>query len=187
LQPDYPAPHVLLGASLLATNKVPEAVKELEDAVKLDPKQMPARVELAMAYDRANNLAAMMDEYRALRDLAAEDPEYAYLAGQAYLRVAEWCLTQMKRLDPQSPRVFESQAEAYRAQGQSSLAIRAFQKAAEAGPILPGIHLAIAQIYFEQGKTEDARREIDLELAIVPESSAAKGIQKQINSATANP
>ena len=187
LQPDFLAPHVLLGASLLAVNNVPEAIKEFERAVKLDPKQLQARAELAKAYEQANNFAAMLDQYRALRKLAPDDPEYAYLAGQAYLRVAAWCLDQMKRLDSQSARVYESQADAYRAQGQTTLAVLAFQKAAEANPKLAGIHLALSQIYFEHGKTEEARQEIELELAIVLESVAAKAIQQKINSGKPNP
>ena len=145
------------------------------------------RVQLAKAYERANNLGAMADQYRALRNLAPQDPEYAYQMGQAYLRLAQWCLEQMRRLDPESPRVHESLADAYRAQGRTDDAIRAFQRAAQADPKLPGIHLALAQIYLEQRKPEDARREIERELAIVPESSAAKAIQQRIASREPKP
>ena len=180
LQPDYLAPRVLLGSSLLAMRRVPEAVRELERAVKLEPKQPLARLELAKAYERANKLAAMTDEYRMLRELAPQDPEVAYQMGQGYLKTAQWCLQQMRRLDPQSPRVYESMAEAYRAEGRMDQAIHAFQRAAQADPKLPGIHLALALIYLEQRKTEDARREIDLELAIVPESLAAKAARQRI-------
>ena len=180
LQPDYLAPRVLLGSSLLAMGKVSEAVRELERAVKLEPKQPLARLELAKAYERANNLAAMTDEYRVLRELAPQDPEIAYQMGQGYLKTAQWSLEQMRRIDPQSPRVYESMAEAYRAEGRTAQAIAAFQRAAQADPKLPGIHLALAQIYLEQGKIEDARREIQLELAIMPESLAAKAVQQRI-------
>ena len=182
LHPDYAAPHVLLGASLLATNNVPEAVRELERAVKLDPKQSLARVELAKAYERTDNLASAVDQYRALRELAPQDPEYFYQAGQSYLKMAQWCLEQMRRIDPQSPRIAESLAEAYRAQGRTAEAIRSYQRAAQADPRLPGIHLALAQIYLEQTKVEEARHEIELELAIVPESLAAKAVRQRINS-----
>ena len=182
LQPNYPAPHILLGASLLATDKVPEAVRELERAVRLEPREPLARVELAKAYERANNLAGMVDQYRALRELAPQDPEYMYQMGQAYLRLSQWCLEQIRRLDPQSARIDESLAEAYRAQGRMDEAIRAFQRAALADPKLPGIHLALAQIYLEQRRTKDARHEIEQELAIVPDSLAAKAIQQRIAS-----
>ena len=187
LQPDYPAPHVLLGASLLATDKVPEAIRELERAVKLEPQQALPRLELAKAYERANNLAGMVDQYRALRELAPQDPEYTYQVGQAYLKLAAWCLEQMKQLDSQSPRIPESLAEAYRAQGRTDQAILAFQRAAEADPKLPGVHLALAQIYLEQRKPDEARREIEQELAIVPESLAAKALQQRIRSGQQKP
>ena len=187
LQPEYVAPHALLGASLLAAGRVSEAVRELERAVSLDPRQTLVRAELAKAYERANNLGAMADQYRALRELAPQDPEYAYQMGRAYLRLAQWCLEQMRRLDPESPRVYESLADAYRAQGRTDEAIRAFQRAAQADPKLPGIHLALAQIYLEQRKPEDARQEIERELAIVPESLAAKAIRQKIGSGERNP
>ncbi|HEV2493410.1 MAG TPA: tetratricopeptide repeat protein [Terriglobia bacterium] len=180
LQPDYLAPRVLLGSSLLAMGRVSEAVRELERAVKLAPKQQLARLELAKAYEQANDFAAMTDEYKVLRELAPQDPEVAYQMGQGYLKTARWCLEQMRRLDPQSPRVSESMAEAYRAEGRLDQAIRAFQRAAQADPKLPGIHLALAQIYLEQRRIEDARREIELELAIVPEGLAAKAVRQRI-------
>jgi len=184
-EPDYAAPHALLGGSLLAIGKVPEATRELERAVALDPKQPLIRVELAKAYSRANNLAGATDQYRALRDLAPQEPEYIYQAGQAYLKLAQWCLEQMKRIDPQSPRIAESRAEVYRAQGLTVEAIQAYEKAAQEDPRLPGIHLALAQIYLQQNKLEDARQEAERELAIVPDSLAAKAVLERINSAQA--
>jgi tetratricopeptide (TPR) repeat protein len=182
LQPDYLAPHILLGASLLATNKVPEAVRELERAMTLGPREPLVRVELAKAYERANNLTGVVEQYRALRELAPHEPEYVYQIGQAYLKLSQWCLEQIKRLDPQSARIDESLAEDYRAQGRMDEAIRAFQRAAQADPKLPGIHLALAQIYVAQSRTEDAAHEIALELALVPESLAAKAVQEKIAS-----
>lgn len=187
LEPNYAAPRMLLGASLLATGKVREAIRELEQAVKLAPKAPSARVELARAYERGNNLAGMVDQYRVLRELAPQDPEYAYQMGQAYLKLAQWCLEEMRRLDPQSSRVYESLAEAYRAQGHTDEAIHAYERAAEADPRLPGVHLALAQIYLQEGKTGDASREVELELSIVPESVAAKAVQQRIISAEAEP
>src|SRR5207249_5693387 len=117
-----------------------------ERAVSLDPRQTLVRAEFAKAYERANNLGAMADQYRALRELAPQDPEYAYHMRRAYLRLAQWCLEQMMRLDPESPRGYESLADAYRAQGRTDEAIRAFQRAAQADPKLPGIHLALADL-----------------------------------------
>jgi len=158
LQPDYVAPRILLGASLLATGKVPAAIQELERAVKLQPNEPLARLQLARAYERGNNPGGMVDQYRALRGFAPQDAEYAYQLGQAYLKFAAWCFQEIKRLDPQSARSYQIRAEAYRNQGFLDGAIRAFQIAAQADPRLPGIHLSLAEIYLERGQAEDARQ-----------------------------
>jgi hypothetical protein len=46
---------------------------------------------------------------------------------------------------------------------------------------LPEIHLALAEIYSEQGKKAEARKEIEQELAIVPESAAAAALKKKLD------
>ena len=182
LQPEFAPPHILLGASLLATHKVPEAIRELERAVELAPREPTARLELARAYESAGNPVGMVDQYRILYKIAPRDPEYTYQMGQAYLKLSQWCLEEIRRLAPQSARMYESLAEALLGQGQTDRAIRAFQRAAQSDPKLPGIHLALAQIYLEQNRIEEARREIEQELDLVPESAAAKALQERISS-----
>ena len=98
-----------------------------------------------------------MDQYRALRDLAPKDPEYAYQLGRAYLRVSEWSLGELKRIDPRSARLHQARGHTFRVQGRAEQALRAFERAAEADPGLPEIHLAMAQIYLEQKRLAEAR------------------------------
>ncbi len=180
LQPDYVAPRILLGASLLATAKVGEATRELERAVKLQPQEPRARLELVKAYERAENFSGMIEQSRTLRQLAPEEPEYAYQLGRAYLKQAEWSYRQIKRLDPRSARAYQALAETYRTQGRIDLAIRTFQRAARADTKLPGLHLALAEMYLQRGETAQARREVGQELSIVPESRAARRLQEKI-------
>jgi len=187
LQPDYAAPHILLGASLLATGRIPEATRELERAVELQPREVLARLQLATAYKRAHNFPGAVEQYRALCEVAPRDPEYAYQLGTAYLKLAEWSYREIRRLSPRSARAFQVLAENYRAQGRVDVAVRIFQRAAEANPRLPGIHLALAEIHLEQGQTVEARKEIEQELAIVPESVAARVLKGRIASAEPKP
>ncbi len=187
LQPDYAAPRILLGASLLATGQVAEATKELERAIKVAPREPLARLELARAYDRAGNFTALVEQYRALRELAPQDAEYAYQLGRAYLKQAEWTFREIKRFNPESARAYQILAETYRGQGRADLAVQAFQHATQVDPKLPGIHLALAQIYLERGQAADGRREIEQELAIAPESIAAKALQQSIASGAPKP
>jgi len=181
LQPDYAAPRILMGASLLALGKTPEATRELELAVKLQPKEPLARLELAKAYARAENFPARTEQLRALRKLAPQEPEYAYQLGDSYLKMAGWCAREIARIGPGSARMYQILGENYRVQsGSMERAVRAYQRAAQADPTLPGIHQALAEIYLEQGKDFDARREIEQELAIVPESSAALALKQKL-------
>ncbi|MGH6630540.1 MAG: tetratricopeptide repeat protein, partial [Burkholderiales bacterium] len=135
LQPDYVAPHILAGASLLAMGRVAEATRELEFAVKLQPEEPLARLQLAKAFARAANFPARIEQLRALRNLVPQEPEYAYQLGDAYLQFAGWCAREMTRIDPRSARVYQMLGENYRVQaGRTELAIRAFKRAAQADP-----------------------------------------------------
>jgi len=181
LQPDYAPPRILMGASLLAMGKVAEATRQLELAVKLQPKEPLARLQLAKAYARAENFLGRTEQLRTLRKLAPQEPEYAYQLGDAYLKLAGWCAQEMERIDPRSARVHQMLGEEFRVQpGRIERAIRSFQRAARADPKLPEIHLALAEIYFEQGKVAGAQTEIEKELAIVPESSAALAVKQRL-------
>jgi Flp pilus assembly protein TadD len=180
LDPAYVAPRILLGASLLALGRTREANLVLEEAVKLAPREPLARQQLAKGYEQAENLAGAVDQYRALRDLAPREPEWAYQLGRAYLRLSEWSLSELKRLDPRSARLHQARGHTYRVQGRTELAVRAFERATQADPTLPEIHLALAQIYLEQQRFSDARREIDQELRLVPESVGARMLERRL-------
>ena len=89
---------------------------------------------------------------------------------------------EINRVAPGSARVEQILAENRAAQGRTSEAIRAYLKAAAADPRLAGIHLALAQIYVQEGKPEEARAEIERELAIVPENAMALAFKRKLDS-----
>ncbi len=177
----YTAPRVLIGSSLLALGKTEEAAAELERAVKIDPSVPAARLELARAYRRAGNLPAAVQQFRELQALAPSEPEYIYQLAHAYMELSAWCIRQIARTSPRSARLHEIRAENLMALGRFGEAGEAFLKAAAADPALPGIHLALAQIYRQQGKLAGARQEIERELAVVPESVAALAFKEDLN------
>jgi tetratricopeptide (TPR) repeat protein len=177
IDPDYPAPHVLLGASLLALGRVKEATVPLERAVRLAPDETLARVQLARAYERSGDWSGAVDQYLALRRLAPDEPEHLYRLGQAYLRLSEATLRRLHNLAPDSARSHQARAHSFRLQGRPDLALEAFEQAARADPTLPEIHLAMAQIHVEQQRWDEARREIARERALVPESAGARALE----------
>jgi Flp pilus assembly protein TadD len=183
LKPDYPAPHTLMGASLLALGDVSGATRELETAVKLQPREPWSRIELAKACDRAGKPAGAVEQFRILRDLYPGDPEYPYQLGRAYLKLSAWCLERIIKTNPHSVRVYQAMGENYRDTGRMELAVRAFQRALEADPKHPGIHLSLAEIYLHQGNPAEARREVEAELSVVPESAEASALKQRLDAA----
>jgi tetratricopeptide (TPR) repeat protein len=185
LNPKYAAPRILLGRNLLAAGRTAEATAQLERAVKLDPGEKAGRLELARAYRRGGNLRGAAEQFRELRRLAPADPEYAYQLAHTYMELAAWSMREIARTAPGSARAHQNLAETLLAQGRLAEAAESFAKAAAADPALPGIHLALAQIYRQQGKLDRARQEITRELEIVPESVAALAFQRDLDAAGA--
>jgi len=187
LDPGYTAPRILLGASLLALGRVSEARTELERALKLAPREPLARLQLAKICERTSDWAGAVEQYRVLRELKPDEPEYVYGLGQAYLRLSEWSLKQLSTLDAGQARFQQAMGHNYRVQGKADLALQAFERAAQADPTLPEVHLAMAQIHIEQKRWADARREIERELRLVPESAGARALHERLQALEAGP
>jgi tetratricopeptide (TPR) repeat protein len=180
LDPGYTAPRILLGASLLAEGKVSEATHELERAVQLAPANPLAHRQLAQAYEAGEDYLGMLDQFRILRGLAPNEPEYAYQLGHAYLELSGWCFQRIAKLNPKSARIPQIRAEIYSAQSNPEAALQSYQRAVDADPTLPGLHLAMAQIYLRLGKSAEARTEVERELALVPDSAAAIALRHKL-------
>lgn len=172
----------LLGAHLFAQHKNEGAIAELKQAVDLLPEKDGARLMLAKAYERAGNLLGAIDQFRILRRAEPQNAEYAYQLGRAYQSLAAWCFERMRQLNPRSARVYQVLGESRIIQGQTGLAIQAFQKAAETEPTVSGSHLALAYIYARQGRRKEALEETGRELAIAPESAAALDLKRKLDS-----
>ena len=180
LDPDYAAPRILAGGSLLALGRVAEATAQLEAAVEIAPREPLARLQLARVHEHAGDWIGAVEQYRALKELAPGEAEYMYGLGRAYLRLSEWCLSELDALDSGQARLQQSLGHHYRVQGRPDLALRAFERAVEADPTLPEVHLALAQIHMEQKRWAEARRAIERELALVPESAGARAFARQL-------
>jgi tetratricopeptide (TPR) repeat protein len=181
LEPDYAAPRALLGSILLAMGKTPEAARELEIAVRLQPKDPLVRGQLAKAYRREEDYPRVVEQFQVLEQLAPQEPEYVYQSARAYLDLSAWCYREIIHIQPNSARAYQTLAENFRAEGRPELAMRALQHAVQADPTLPETHLALAEIYFEQGKKAEARKELERELAILPDSAAASALKKRLD------
>jgi tetratricopeptide (TPR) repeat protein len=181
LDPRYPAPRILLGSSLLGLGRPGEARATLERAVKLAPREPLARLQLAKVLERLGDWTGAVEQYRALKEMKPDDPEYAYALGSAYLRLSQWSLKQLATVDGGEARLHQALGHSYRVQGRPDFALRAFARAARADPTLPEVHLAMAQVHLEQKRWAEARREAERELAIVPESAGARALLERLS------
>jgi tetratricopeptide (TPR) repeat protein len=185
LQPNYGPARLLLGSSLLALGKNAEAARELKEAAALMPEQPQAYLQLAKAYEATGNWTEAVQKWQRVVELAPQEPEYSYQLGRAWTKLSEWAYQEIIRLNRNSARLRQVLGQDYAIQGKYALALTAYQQAAKADPKLPEIHLAMALILEELKRYDDALREIELELKLVPESKAAAENKAKIEAAKA--
>ena len=187
LDPAFGPAHLLAGSSLLALGRTNDAIASLQRAVRLMPAEVSAHLQLAGAYEHAGNTVGMVDEYRRLTSLEPGNNEWAFRLGKAYLQLAQWSYARLAAVRPQSARLAQALAQQYLDQGRRDLAVGALEEAARRDPTLTEIHLTLARIHADEGRWNDASRELALELAIVPESAAARDLKAAIDAARTRP
>jgi Flp pilus assembly protein TadD len=88
LQPKpSPWPHVDLAISLMALNRLPEAEKNLREAVSFDPQLAQAHYQLGRVLEMQGDYAAAVESLKLAVALAPEYPEPHYLLGKIYHRM----------------------------------------------------------------------------------------------------
>jgi protein O-GlcNAc transferase len=185
LDPSYGPARLLAGASLLALGQPQAAIVELDRAVTLMPRELAPRLQLADACERSGNVLRLVDTYRAIVAMAPDDPEYAYRLGKAYLRLSQWSYERIMAIDPKSARLSQALGREYLQQGRPDEARVAFEQAAARDPALPEVHLALARLHADEQRWDDAAREVERELALVPESRDARALKASIDAARA--
>jgi tetratricopeptide (TPR) repeat protein len=173
-----------MNSMLLALVRPREARSELESAVRLMPREAAAHLQLAEACQRLGDRACVADAYGHLVTLAPDDPEYVYRLGSAYLNLSTWAHERLATIAPRSARVNQALGREYLRQGQTDRAVEALQRAADADPTLPDLHLMLARIHFDAGRVDEASDEIARELALVPFSKEARQLKDQIDGGT---
>jgi len=183
LDPAFGPARLLAGSSLIALGRPADALIDLEHAVRLMPREIAAHLQLADACERAGRLARLTEAYRAVVALAPDDPEYGYRLGKAYLRLSQQAYERIQAIDPQAARLSQALGGEYLAQGQPQRARLAFEAAATRDPRLAEVHLALAQLAADDGRWDDAAREVALELAVQPTSREALALRARIDAA----
>lgn len=178
--PRFGPARLLAGASLLALNRPAAAIADLERAAAIMPRDAAPRLQLADAFERTGDMRRLVAEYRAIVELAPNEPEYAYRLGKAYLRLSQWSFERIKAIDPKSARLSEALGGEYLRQGRPDLALAAYQDAAARNPRLPEVHVALARLHADAQRWPEASQAVARALALEPDNRDARALQQAI-------
>jgi len=143
--------HLLMGKAHLNREEYDEAIAELQQAAKADPKLAFVHFNLGMAYMKKQELEAARAEF--LKDIAIE-PEIAYNYDQLGM--------------------------IYSLQQRDAEAEQVFQKALKLDPQLASSHFQLARIYQRENKLPLALSEIDAAKRLAPESEGVYYVRGQV-------
>jgi len=180
LDPNYGPSQLLLGSSLLSLGKTDDAVRELKRAVRSMPSEPAAHLQLAKAYEATEKWGQAVEELQKVTAQAPDDAEYSYQLGKALTGLSGWSLQQISRVNPNSARLHQALGQEYVIQGKYDRALLAYEQAAAADPRLPEIHLGIAFTLLQLKRFDEALGQVNLELALVPESKMAAELKTRI-------
>ena len=172
--------HHNLGIVLRERGRHADALNEFRAATKLDSSFGPARLLAGtslLALARVREARAELQ--LAVRLMPKEVVAHVQLADACQRLGDHACVADAYRravqLAPNDPEYAYRLGSAYLA-----VATWAYERIAKSDPKLPRTHLALARIHFDQGRLDDAAREIERELAIVPSSADARELKARI-------
>lgn len=158
-------------AGLLAREqRVPEAIRLLEDSAARNPKAPEPLVDLAQLEERAGNVPGAAAAYRRAIERAPENPillnNLAYLlsADPATRDEAVPLAERAHALAPKSPVVADTLGWILYLKGDLARAEALLDPAAKAAPGIAEVRYHLGMVYAKQGKAAEARRELEASL-----------------------
>jgi|SRR6185437_11166377 predicted Zn-dependent protease len=105
-----------------------------------------------------------------------DDPEAAYTSARYLSQLANETAEHLAATAPNSLQVRKMNAEALESQGKGDEAIAEYRKLLAEDPKVPELHFRIARLLLEKNppQTDEAKKELDEELKIAPNNSAAE-------------
>ena len=142
--PDHFRVATLIGMAHYASGNYSAAIPYMRAAADADPQNILYRFSLAQSCLNTKQYQCVLDEYQELLKLNAESAAADMLAGEAY--------DEMKN---------------------SAGAIQQFRAATKADPKWPNAHFGLGYLLWTQNQCEEASKEFQAELDIVPEDARA--------------
>jgi tetratricopeptide (TPR) repeat protein len=135
-----------------------------------------AEVRCAMALDQRDTA---VDALRTLTREFPHDPEVLYITVHTYSDISSRTAQQLATASPDSPSAHQLLAESFEMQGKWDEAAREYRAILKAAPQSPGIHFRLGRLLLSKPDpaataVEEAKKEMELELALDPTNSGAE-------------
>jgi tetratricopeptide (TPR) repeat protein len=180
--PDSARAHQAMAENYFVLRRMPDAEKEYQQALHLRPGLPEAHLALGEVYAGAFQWPKAEEQFRIQAKLQPGNAEAAYRLGQALLeqgKVHEGRaeLVRADRLMPDMPETLYSLGKAASLEGDSAAAEKAWTKLLsieKQSSLAAQAHFGLAGIYRKQGKTAEAKREMQAFESLQNTTSTAK-------------
>jgi tetratricopeptide (TPR) repeat protein len=137
----------LLGLAHQQLHEPLKAIAPLQQAVRLDPKNVDALLELADAELTSGDSRSAARDFGSLAAMDRRSAKAWEGLARAYLSSSETFASQLEKQSPDSPYRLALLARSRAAEGQAAKALSLYAAALGGSPDFPGIHSARAEIY----------------------------------------
>ncbi|MBI3472185.1 MAG: tetratricopeptide repeat protein [Candidatus Solibacter usitatus] len=155
LKDDQPGVHGMLGVSLLSQGQAAQAITHLERGQVWDA--------LGAALLESGRTREALARLELARSKHPDDPDVLFHLGQAYGRLSREAFDQIAARHPDSLRARQIRAEALAAAGRMDAAEQEYREVLRLRPDLPGIHLALGEMFLAASAWEKAAAEFRAE------------------------
>jgi tetratricopeptide (TPR) repeat protein len=166
--PDSARAHQAMAENYFVLRRMPDAEKEYREALRLRPGLPEAHLALGEVYAGAFQWDKAEEQFRMQTKLQPGNAEAAYRLGEALLEQgkahdARAELLRADRLMPDMPETLYSLGKTASLEGDSAAAEKSWTKLLsieKQSPLAAQAHFGLAGLYRKQGKTDEAKREM---------------------------
>jgi tetratricopeptide (TPR) repeat protein len=173
LKPKLAGANFFLGVDYCKLGEGGKAIPYLETAVRLDRKKVEIWSWLATAQEMSGQYQAEIATLKHAVGFEPSNVDLLYMLGHAYERFGEQEASRLHKSAPGSARSEQLLAESYATSSHWSSAVAHYQNALVLSPNLPGLHVAIGEVFLRAGKLTQAMSEFEAELHTNPKDLRA--------------
>ena len=164
----------LLGIALYELGDYAAAKRNLESALRANPKDTNAELLLAKDLIKLGEFQSAADHLRQLSERLPKNQEVWYLLGKVHMKLSEEALSKLTSLDPNSVWVHEISGEVMESMKNYDGALLEYKKAVEVAPQQAGTHYHLGNAYWSLNMWDAATEQFRAELANDPSNCMAQ-------------